>query len=83
VRDVLGDARDLESAGLGTVDLFLDVGCIQGLDERRRRAEGRGVTAPANPVTLLMTRLPFRGRDLCDVGNRSVTIPGPTECRAG
>ncbi len=40
---------------LGTFDFFLDVGCFQGLDGGRRRAEGRGVTTLANPgATLLM-----------------------------
>lgn len=52
---VVGDVTDLPAAGLGTFDLFLDIGCFQGLDEAQRRAEGRGVTALANPgATLLM-----------------------------
>lgn len=45
----VADATDLEAAGLGTFDLFLDVGCFQGLDARRRSAMGRGVTALAEP----------------------------------
>ena len=52
---VLGDVTDLESAGLGTFDFFLDVGCFQGLDARGRAAMGRGVTALAGPgATVLM-----------------------------
>jgi SAM-dependent methyltransferase len=52
---VLGDVTDLESAGLGTFDFFLDVGSFQGLDARGRAAMGRGVTALANPgATVLM-----------------------------
>lgn len=52
---VLGDVTDLESAGLGTFDFFLDVGCFQGLDARGRTAMGQGVTALANPgATVLM-----------------------------
>jgi SAM-dependent methyltransferase len=33
---------------LGTFDLFLDIGCIGGLDAHRRRAAGRAVTKLAN-----------------------------------
>lgn len=52
---VVGDVTDLESAGLGTFDLFLDVGCFQGLTPEQRAAEGRGVTALAERgATLLM-----------------------------
>lgn len=53
---VVGDATDLESADLGgEFDLFLDVGCFQGLDANQRAAQGRGVTALAAPgATLLM-----------------------------
>lgn len=54
VRYVVGDATRLEAAGLGTFDLFLDVGCLQGLDEAGRRADGRGVTALANPGATLL-----------------------------
>ncbi|PSL01021.1 methyltransferase family protein [Murinocardiopsis flavida] len=51
----VGDVTDLESAGLGTFDLFVDIGCFQGLDTDQRAAEGRGVTALAEPdATLLM-----------------------------
>lgn len=52
---VVGDVTDLPSAGLGTFDFFLDVGCFQGFDTERQKAEGRGVSALANPgSTLLM-----------------------------
>ena len=46
---VVGDATDLESAGLGLFDLFVDIGCFQGLDAGQRAAEARGVTALAAP----------------------------------
>ncbi len=52
---VVGDVTDLTSAGLGTFDFFLDVGCFQGLSSEQRLAEGRGVNALANPgATVLM-----------------------------
>jgi SAM-dependent methyltransferase len=52
---VVGDVTNLEPAGLGTFDFFLDVGCFQGLDPDQRRGVGRGVSALANPgATLLM-----------------------------
>jgi SAM-dependent methyltransferase len=52
---VVGDVTDLESVGLGTFDLFLDVGCFQGFGAGQRAAMGRGVTALANPgATVLM-----------------------------
>jgi SAM-dependent methyltransferase len=52
---VTGDVTDLPAYGLGTFDFFLDVGCFQGLEPDRRRAEGRGVTELASPgATLLM-----------------------------
>ncbi|MFE3459346.1 class I SAM-dependent methyltransferase [Nocardiopsis aegyptia] len=64
----VGDVTDLESAGLGTFDLFLDIGCFQGLDAERRAAEGRGVTALAAPgATLLMLAFgPSRYRRLVE-----------------
>lgn len=52
---VVGDVTDLESADLGAFDLFVDIGCFQGLDADQRAAEGRGVTAlAARGATLLM-----------------------------
>ncbi|GAB3744878.1 class I SAM-dependent methyltransferase [Nocardiopsis nanhaiensis] len=51
---VVGDATDL-SPDLGTFDLFLDIGCFQGLDQTQQAAQGRSVTALAAPsATLLM-----------------------------
>ena len=52
---VVGDVTDLAAADLGSFDFFLDIGCFQGFDADQRRAEGRSVTALANPdATLLM-----------------------------
>jgi hypothetical protein len=52
---VVGDVTDLAPADLGTFDFFFDVGCFQGLTAEQRLAEGRGVSALANPgATLLM-----------------------------
>jgi len=49
------DVTDLASADLGTFDFFFDVGCFQHLNSEQRAAEGRGVSALANPgATLLM-----------------------------
>lgn len=64
----VGDVTDLESAGLGTFDLFLDIGCFQGLDADQRAAEGRGVTAlAARGATLLMLAFgPSRYRRLAE-----------------
>ncbi|GAB3719377.1 class I SAM-dependent methyltransferase [Nocardiopsis oceani] len=51
---VVGDATDL-SPDLGTFDLFLDIGCFQGLDQTQQAAQGRSVTDLAAPgATLLM-----------------------------
>ncbi|GAA1072995.1 class I SAM-dependent methyltransferase [Nocardiopsis composta] len=50
----VGDVTDLEAAGLGAFDLFLDIGCFQGLDAEQRSAEGRGVTALAAPGAALL-----------------------------
>jgi len=52
---VVGDVTDLAPADLGMFDFFFDVGCFQGLSSEQRLAEGRGVSALANPgATLLM-----------------------------
>lgn len=52
---VVGDVTDLPSAGLGTFEFFLDVGCFQGLNSTQRLATGRGVTAlAARSATLLL-----------------------------
>lgn len=52
---VVGDVTDLPSAGLGSFDLFLDIGCFQGFDADQRAAQGSGVTALANPGATLLT----------------------------
>ena len=61
---VVGDVTNLEQTDVGGFDFFLDAGCFQGLSSEQRRAEGRGVTALANPAaTLLMLAFgptPFR-----------------------
>lgn len=52
---VVGDVTKLAAADLGSYDFFLDVGCFQGLSSGQRLAEGRGVSALADPgATLLM-----------------------------
>jgi SAM-dependent methyltransferase len=52
---LVGDVTDLRPAELGAFDFFLDIGCFQGLDADQRGAEGRGVSALAEPgATLLM-----------------------------
>jgi SAM-dependent methyltransferase len=62
----VGDVTDLASAHLGMFDFFLDVGCFQGLSSEQRLAEGRGVSALANPgATLLMLAFqPTRARSV-------------------
>ncbi len=45
----VADVTALERAQLGEFDAFVDLGCLQGLPPAARRAEGRGVTALANP----------------------------------
>jgi len=70
---VVGDVTDLPSAGLGTFDFFLDVGCFQGLGAERRLAEGRGVTALANPgaTLLLLAFQPTPLRSLIEGASRA------------
>jgi SAM-dependent methyltransferase len=53
-RFVVGDVTDLAGVSLGTFDLFLDVGCFQGLTSGHRLAEGRAVHALANPAATLL-----------------------------
>lgn len=78
---VVGNVTDLPAAGLGTFDLFLDIGCFQGLDEGQRAAEGRGVTALAAPgATLLMLAFgPSRYRRMVEGVSRAeveAALPG-------
>lgn len=52
---VVGDVTALSEVELGRFDLFLDIGCFQGLGPDQREAAGRSVSALANPgATLLM-----------------------------
>jgi SAM-dependent methyltransferase len=53
---VVGDVTQLSARELGgRFDLFLDMGCFQGLTPSQQRAEGAGVTALASPrATLLL-----------------------------
>lgn len=52
---VVADVTNLHSAVLDTFDLFLDVGCFQGLTSAQRLAAARGVTAlAASGATVLM-----------------------------
>jgi SAM-dependent methyltransferase len=69
---VVGDVTDLQAAGLGTFDFFLDVGCFQGLNDDQRRAQGQGVTALANPdATMLMLAFgPTRLSSVLGAANR-------------
>ena len=50
---VVGDVTDLAPAELGTFDFFLDVGCFQHMNAQQRLAEGRSVSALANPGATL------------------------------
>lgn len=52
---LVADVAALRAVVPGTFDLFLDVGCFQGLDARRRADMGREVTSLASPgATMLM-----------------------------
>ncbi|MGY2001826.1 class I SAM-dependent methyltransferase [Blastococcus sp. SYSU DS1024] len=53
-RFVVGDVTDLPAADVGSFDLFLDVGCFQGLGAAGRQAEGVGVSALANAGATLL-----------------------------
>jgi SAM-dependent methyltransferase len=49
-RFVIGDVRHLVHSGVGShFDLFLDVGCFEGLDDADRTLMAGGVTALAEP----------------------------------
>jgi SAM-dependent methyltransferase len=78
---VVGDVTDLGSAGLGSFDFFLDIGCFQGLRSAQRLGEGRAVAALANPgATLLMLAFgPTRMRSVVGGVSRTeveVAFPG-------
>jgi SAM-dependent methyltransferase len=68
LRYVVGDVTHLRSAGLGTFDFFLDIGCFQGLDAEQRLCQGGGVSALANPgaTLLLLSFGPSRWRWLVE-----------------
>lgn len=53
-RYVVADVTDLP-ADLGTFDLFLDVGCLQGLDATQRAAYGRQVSALADDGSTMLS----------------------------
>ncbi|WP_454293920.1 class I SAM-dependent methyltransferase [Salana multivorans] len=53
-RFVVADVTRLGEVDLGTFDLFLDVGCFQGLDGSQRRDLADGVTAMAAPGATLL-----------------------------
>ncbi|MCF6377649.1 methyltransferase domain-containing protein [Nocardioides KLBMP 9356] len=61
-RFVIGDVRHLVHSGVGTAfDLFLDVGCFQGLDAAGRTRMAGGVTTLAAPgATILLSTSPRR-----------------------
>lgn len=69
---VVADVTRLPSAGLGTFDFFLDIGCFQGLDAGQRLGQGQGVSALANPgaTLLLLTFGPSRWRSLVGGASR-------------
>ena len=78
---VVGDVTDLASADLGTFDFFLEAGCFQGLSSEQRLAEGRGVSALADPgATLLVLAFqPTRVRSVVGGVSREdieVAFPG-------
>jgi SAM-dependent methyltransferase len=70
---VVGDVTELASAELGTFDFFLDIGCFQGMNSDQQLAEGRGVTALANPgaTLLLLAFQPTRIRTATGAASRS------------
>lgn len=66
VRYLVGDVTELPSLDLGRFDLFLDVGCFQGLEAEQRRAEGQGIStlATQGATLLLLAFSPTRLRSL-------------------
>jgi SAM-dependent methyltransferase len=65
---LVGDVTQLPSAGLGTFDFFLDIGCFQGLDAGQRQSQGEGVSALASSgaTVLLLSFGPSRWRWLVE-----------------
>lgn len=72
-RFVVGDVTHLTTSGLGTFDIFLDVGCLQGFNAEERLATGRGVTTLANPgaTMLILAFQPTRLRALTGAVSRA------------
>ncbi|WP_277213810.1 class I SAM-dependent methyltransferase [Isoptericola croceus] len=50
----VADVTALGAADLGAFDLFLDIGCFQGLDADQRAAMGHGVTASAREGAVVL-----------------------------
>jgi len=73
---VLGDVTDLSPDELGTFDLFLDVGCFQGLSPDQRTAAGRSVTRLAEPdaALLLLAFGPSRYRRLAEGASQAEIV---------
>ncbi|WP_325048775.1 class I SAM-dependent methyltransferase [Tessaracoccus antarcticus] len=49
VRYLVGDVTNLDAVDLGGFDLFIDIGCFQGLSAQQRPAMGKSVSSLANP----------------------------------
>lgn len=73
VEYVVGDATRLPQAVSGPFEIFLDVGCFQGLAPQQRADLGRGVTELAGPgASLLMLQFgPSRWQRLAEGVARS------------
>ena len=69
-RFVVGDVTHLTTSGLGTFDIFLDVGCLQGFNAEERLATGREITTLANPGATMLI-LAFQPH-VCE--------PSPVQC---
>ena len=69
IQEEVDELRDVVA---GRFDLFLDVGCFQGLDARRRAAMGREVTSLASPgaTLLLLAFQPTRWQRLVEGAKR-------------
>lgn len=64
-RFVVGDVRHLVHSGVGQdFDLFLDVGCFQGLDDAGRALMAAGVTALSQPGAVGLVHLSGARRTL-------------------
>ena len=80
-RFVIGDVRHLVYSGVGSgFDLFLDVGCFQGLSDQGRKEMAAGVTALAVPDATILVNASSRHWPL---GARQVTTEHLEEAFAG